>query len=139
VTEPCLVHNDLWEGNVLLEPASGRVLGIVDLERALYGDPLLDFVGMNPFNTGELAPNHVAGYLAAGGTLPLDPDAGTATGLTGAADQRVALYRLSLLTVMTVEVVPRGFYGEWVGPHVERTTATRDAVLAYADATFPAA
>jgi hypothetical protein len=139
VTEPCLVHNDLWEGNVLLDPASGRVLGIVDLERALYGDPLLDFVGMNPFNTGELAPNHVAGYLATGGTLPLDPGAGTATGLTRAADQRVALYRLSLLTVMTVEVVPRGFYGEWVAPHVERTTATRDAVLAYADATFPAA
>jgi len=128
VTTPRLVHNDLWPGNVLLDPASGKVLGIVDLERALYGDPLMDFVGMNPFNTGELAPDHVRGYIAAGGTL--------ASG--SAADQRVALYRLNVLTMMLIEVVPRGFEGDWVPDHVERTTATRDAVLAHAQATFPA-
>ena len=139
VTTPRLVHNDLWPGNVLLDPASGSVLGIVDLERALYGDPLLDFVGMNPFNTGELSPDHAAGYLRAGGLLPLDAAAGTATGLNFAADRRVALYRLSLLTIMLVEAVPRGFEGDWVAPHQELTAATRDEVLDYANATFPAA
>ena len=129
VTTPRLVHNDLWPGNVLLDPASGTVRGIVDLERALYGDPLLDFVGMNPFNTGELSPDHVAGYLAAGGIVETDADAW----------QRIALYRLSVLTVMLVEAVPRGFEGDWVVPHREQTAATRDAVLARAQRTFPAA
>lgn len=139
LTTPSLVHNDLWPGNVLLDPASGGVLGIVDLERALYADPLMDFVGMNPFNTGALAQDHVVGYLGAGGALPLAPAAGTATGLTAAADARVTLYRLAVLTVMLVEVVPRGFHGDWVGPHVAQTRGTRDEVLAYAHATFPSA
>ena len=128
VTQPSLVHNDLWPGNVLLDPASGRVTGIVDWERALYGDPLLDFVGMNPFATGELAADHVAGYRAAGGALELDD----------AALQRLALYRLSVLTVIRVEVVPRGFHGDWLADHLVLMERTRDEVLAHAQATFPA-
>jgi len=128
VATPSLVHNDLWPGNVLLEPASGRVTGIVDWERALYGDPLMDFVGMNPFATGELAADHVTGYLAAGGSLVLDD----------AALQRLALYRLSVLTVIRVEVVPRGFHGDWLADHLMLMERTRDEVLAYAQDTFPA-
>ena len=139
VTTPSLVHNDLWPGNVLLDPASGHVLGVVDWERALYGDPLLDFVGMAAFSAGSLASDHVEGYLAHGGTLPLDPNAGLATGLTAAADHRIALYRLSLLTVMLIEVIPRGFHGDWLADHLALTASTRDEVLEYALATFPAA
>jgi len=139
VTTPSLVHNDLWPGNVVLDPASGRIAGVVDWERALYGDPLLDFVGMAAFNTGPFAADHVEGYLAHGGALDVDKGAGTATGLSRAADQRVALYRLSLLTVMLVEVIPRGFHGDWLAAHLELTAATRDHVLEYALATFPAA
>jgi len=128
VTTPSLVHNDLWPGNVLLDPASGRVTGIVDWERALYGDPLMDFVGMNPFATGELAADHVTGYLAAGGSLVLDD----------AALQRLALYRLSVLTVIRVEVVPRGFHGDWLADHLALMEHTRDEVLEHAKASFPA-
>ncbi|MGC4175700.1 phosphotransferase family protein [Demequina sp.] len=128
VTTACLVHNDLWPGNVLLDPASGRVQGIVDWERALYGDPLMDFVGMAAFNTGPLPEHHVAGYLEAGGILTLDD----------AADQRIALYRLALATIMLVEVLPRGFEGDWLPEHLATTTRTRDEVLAHAQATFPA-
>ena len=51
----------------------------------------------------------------------------------------MALYRLAMTTVMLIEVVPRGFHGDWVAPHVAQTTAVRDEVLAYAQATFPAA
>lgn len=41
VTEPRLVHWDLWNGNVLVR--SGRIVGLIDWERALWGDPLMEY------------------------------------------------------------------------------------------------
>lgn len=41
VTEPRLLHWDLWDGNVFVK--DGRVSGIVDFERAIWGDPLMEF------------------------------------------------------------------------------------------------
>lgn len=46
VTEPSLVHWDLWEGNVFVDPATGEFVGIIDFERALYADPLIEFCAM---------------------------------------------------------------------------------------------
>lgn len=40
VTVPCLVHWDLWSGNVLIE--NGQVSGIIDFERCLWADPLME-------------------------------------------------------------------------------------------------
>lgn len=40
VTVPCLVHWDLWEGNVFV--SGGKITGIIDWERALWADPLLE-------------------------------------------------------------------------------------------------
>lgn len=37
---PCLVHWDLWEGNVFVK--ENEVSGIIDFERALWGDPLME-------------------------------------------------------------------------------------------------
>ena len=42
VRRPALVHFDLWDGNVLAD--AGALTGLVDGERYLYGDPLVDFV-----------------------------------------------------------------------------------------------
>lgn len=39
VTEPRLVHWDLWSGNVFVR--CGRIVGLTDWERALWGDPLI--------------------------------------------------------------------------------------------------
>lgn len=39
---PSLVHKDLWEGNIFIDPETFKVNGIIDCERALFGDPLLD-------------------------------------------------------------------------------------------------
>jgi hygromycin-B 7''-O-kinase len=41
---PVLCHNDLHEGNVLVEPAGDgwRVTGVVDVENAIAADPLMD-------------------------------------------------------------------------------------------------
>ena len=38
---PCLVHWDLWDGNAFV--LNGCVNGIIDFERAFWGDPLMEF------------------------------------------------------------------------------------------------
>ena len=40
VTEPRLIHWDMWEGNIFV--ADGRVSGIIDWERAMWSEPLGD-------------------------------------------------------------------------------------------------
>lgn len=40
VTKPYLVHWDCWDGNIFVR--DGRVTGIIDWERCLWGDPLLE-------------------------------------------------------------------------------------------------
>ncbi|WP_239615988.1 phosphotransferase family protein [Cohnella mopanensis] len=40
VVEPRLLHWDLWDGNVFVK--DGQVTGIIDFERALWGDPLME-------------------------------------------------------------------------------------------------
>jgi len=42
VTLPQLVHWDLWDGNIFVDPEAHRINGIVDFERALWGDPLME-------------------------------------------------------------------------------------------------
>ncbi|MNN37876.1 Phosphotransferase enzyme family protein [compost metagenome] len=41
VTIPRLVHWDLWDGNLFIE--DGHITGIIDCERALWGDPLMEY------------------------------------------------------------------------------------------------
>ena len=133
VATPRLVHMDLWPGNVLVHPATGEVSGVVDLERGLFADPLMDFVGHEPLRTGSLPDGAAAGYLAAGGTLPLDPTAGTVSGLTPAADRRLSLYRLYLTLIMTIEVVPRRY--DWAGlaEYLDSLVDNRATLLAQLD------
>ncbi|BCG59052.1 phosphotransferase family protein [Paenibacillus sp. URB8-2] len=40
VTEPKLVHWDLWDGNIFV--ADGKITSLIDWERALWGDPLME-------------------------------------------------------------------------------------------------
>ena len=39
---PTVCHGDLWYGNVLVDRAAGRVVGVVDWENAAVGDPASD-------------------------------------------------------------------------------------------------
>jgi aminoglycoside phosphotransferase (APT) family kinase protein len=43
--EPRLLHGDLWTANILLDPVADKptVVGVVDSERAWWGDPLADW------------------------------------------------------------------------------------------------
>lgn len=40
VTEPRLVHWDLWDGNIFI--SGGEITGLIDWERCIWGDPLLE-------------------------------------------------------------------------------------------------
>ncbi|MFV2019321.1 phosphotransferase family protein [Micromonospora sp. LOL_023] len=119
VTVPTLVHFDLWPGNVLVDPDQVRVTGVVDGERAFWGDPLAELPSLGLFGRAEKDPDLIAGYRSAGGTLdvgpaggPLDADpmeGGPELGV--AARLRLELYRVYLYLIMTVEAVPRGATG----------------------------
>ncbi|MEA5364348.1 phosphotransferase [Amycolatopsis sp., V23-08] len=93
VTTPVLVHFDLWPGNILVD--GEHVSGIIDAERAFWGDPVAEFVSLTLFR--DLDQELVDAYRAAGGPAPFDP----------AAARRLALYRVYLDLIMLVEMVPR--------------------------------
>ncbi len=52
VRVPHLVHWDMWAGNVLVDPNTCQVTGLIDFERALWGDPLTElfFLNISPDN-----------------------------------------------------------------------------------------
>ncbi|MEV4497398.1 aminoglycoside phosphotransferase family protein [Micromonospora arborensis] len=104
VRRPALLHFDCWDGNVLAAPdADGRLrlCGLVDGERFLYGDPLLDLVSPVLFRRVEDDPEQplLRGYRAAA----VEPVA-----LDASARRRLGLYRLHLYLLMTVEMPSRG-------------------------------
>ncbi|MFH8801972.1 phosphotransferase family protein [Streptomyces sp. NPDC017936] len=103
VTEPRLVHFDLWPGNIFVDPADDgrppRITGLIDHERAFWGDPAAELVSL-AFG-GDTGPDSdlVAGYTAAGGSLDFGP----------AFRHRLALYHLYLGLLLVVECGPRGY------------------------------
>ena len=118
VDRPALLHFDLWDGNALCAAdANGRwgLAGLVDGERFLFGDPLLDFVSPALFRRIEEEPGHpfVAGYAAV---------SGRPTTFTEAERRTLELYRLHLYLLMTVEMPSRGMTREnqtWRFDHLE--------------------
>lgn len=93
VTEPRFVEWDLWASNVMVE--RGRIVAVIDHERAFYGDPLIEagFTGTQLPGFGDPGP-FMEGY----GQGPL----------TGSQVLRRRLYCLYLLLVMVIETVYRG-------------------------------
>lgn len=96
VTTPVLVHFDLWDGNILVDGA--RIGGLIDAERAFWGDPLAELVSLALFGSIEDDEAFLAGYRAAGGRARFD----------AAERARLSLYRIYLYLIMLVEAAPRG-------------------------------
>lgn len=123
VTVPRLVHADLWPGNLLLggpDAAGGRsVVGVIDAERALWGDPLFELVGADQLGAGAVDPDLLAGYAAEGEDLGL----GDGTPGTGDAWTRLRLYRAYYACLLAVEVVPRAYEGDWVAGYASTARA----------------
>lgn len=48
VTEPHLVHWDLYDGNIMIN--NGKISGIIDFEKSLWGDPLMNVYFSNLYD-----------------------------------------------------------------------------------------
>jgi aminoglycoside phosphotransferase (APT) family kinase protein len=114
VEEPRLVHFDLWPGNVMITgheeagqaadataaaTATPNISGLIDGERMIWGDPLMEFVGMAVFGRADQDEHVRAGYLAAGGDID-DSEA---------AERRMTLYHLYMQVLLLTEMGPRGY------------------------------
>ncbi|WP_326796790.1 phosphotransferase [Streptomyces sp. NBC_01808] len=93
VTEPRLVEWDLWAGNVMVR--DGKIVGVIDHERAFFGDPLIEsgFAGTQMAAFGHPVP-FMRGYG--------HPE------LTATQQVRRRLYCLHLMLIMVIETVYRG-------------------------------
>lgn len=92
VTTPGLVHWDLWDGNIMIDPATRAVTGVLDFERALWGDPLMEF----QFQTMDAQPDFATGY-------------GHPMLATPRARQRRVLYNIYLYLIMVIECTYRQY------------------------------
>jgi len=105
VTTPVLLHFDLWDGNVLATVRDGvaRLDGLVDGERYLFGDPMIDFASPWMLRDIFAEPDHpfVRGYQSVR-PFPVDDD----------TLRRYAFAQLYLYLVMVVEVPSRGMDAE---------------------------
>ncbi|MFF0504277.1 phosphotransferase family protein [Streptomyces fimicarius] len=112
VTEPRLVEWDLWASNVMVR--EGKIACIIDHERALYGDPLIEagFAGTQIAAFGDATP-FMRGYAHAE--------------LTGPQRVRRRLYCLHLMLIMVIETVYRGHTDtqqyDWARPHLDACMA----------------
>jgi aminoglycoside phosphotransferase (APT) family kinase protein len=70
-TTPTLCHNDFHEGNVLVDPATGRVTGLIDVENAIAADPLMDLAKTESYSIRGNA-EKLAGLHDGYGVLPPD-------------------------------------------------------------------
>jgi fructosamine-3-kinase len=98
VTTAALLHFDLWDGNVLATD-DGHLGGLVDGERYLFGDPLVDFTSPALYRDIFEEPDHpfLSGYRS---IRPIAID--------GGSRRRAWLYQLYLYLLMTVEFPSRG-------------------------------
>ncbi len=114
VKEPRLVHWDLWDGNVFVR--EGRITGLIDFERALWGDPLLEAY----FRSGTLSEAFRRGY-------------GLEAPFTPAEEIRRLLYDLYLDLIMHVERPFRQFasadHGAWTRNRLAQTWQRIQEVL----------
>jgi len=46
ITQPCLVHGDLWQKNILVDRHNGKleITALLDAERAFWGDPAAEWI-----------------------------------------------------------------------------------------------
>ncbi len=114
VDRPALVHYDLWDGNVFVHPTRNgwRLSGMIDGERAFFGDPYAEFVSIALFRDIRQLPEILGGYAEAAGE-PVD--------LGDKALRRITMYTCYLYLIMVTEGPTRGFDPVAHGPSLRRS------------------
>jgi aminoglycoside phosphotransferase (APT) family kinase protein len=106
VKTPSLIHKDLWEGNIFVDPKTAKITAIIDCERAIYGDTLLDLV------CGFLLHNE-AFMKSYTGRVYLEKE----------EEIRAVLYQIYLYLIMVIECSYRQFPDEnsskWASTQLE--------------------
>jgi fructosamine-3-kinase len=92
VKKPFFVHWDLWDGNVFVK--DGKITGIIDFERAMWAEPLLEFCFRGHISIKEF----YAGYGA---------------NLREEAPIRALLYDTYLFLIMVIETKYRMYPDDW--------------------------
>lgn len=121
VTTPVLVHHDLWPGNLFVDPATGELVGIIDPERAVWGDPLLELLGADQAGGNTLPEGLLAGYAAQAGAAL---DVGSP-----AAQARLGLYRVLWSLIWIVEATPRAYAADFATWYVGTARANLRSAL----------
>jgi aminoglycoside phosphotransferase (APT) family kinase protein len=96
VTTPRLVHWDLWDGNVFVNPVSHQVTGLIDFERVMWADPLIEAI------FGNLNPDSPASLGYGGEVLRTENER-----------RRRMLYNAYLFLIMIIEVDYRHYDNDW--------------------------
>lgn len=86
VNEPILIHKDIWAGNIFVDKNSHEIMAIIDCERAIYGDPLLEVACGSLEDNEDFMNNYYK-------KVELTPKENT----------RLYLYKFYLLLLMVVE------------------------------------
>lgn len=94
VKTPSLVHLDMWDGNIFVH--EGRLSGVIDWERAVWGDPFMD----DRFRTQSQHP----AFLSAYGKPCFTP----------AEKRRILWYDVFLYVTMLTECRYRQYHPDWV-------------------------
>lgn len=92
VGTPYFVHWDLWDGNVFIK--DNKITGIIDFERAVWADPLMEFYFRGHINNNDF----YAGY---------------GKNLSKEAPIRSLLYDLYLFLIMIIETKYRMYPDDW--------------------------
>ena len=117
VTTPTLVHFDLWDGNVFVVPTPDgyAVEGVIDGERAFYGDPVAELVSLAMFHDPAELPGLLDGFLG--------------RPLTDRERTRLRLYTTYLYVIMVTEGATREFLPDEHEPMRRFTLERLDAEL----------
>lgn len=97
VEKAVLVHKDLWMGNIFVDGEGAEIKGIVDCERAVYGDMLLE---------------PVCGFLLEDSCFMTNFYGKSE--LTADENIRTILYRIYLFLIMIIECSFRRYQDDWL-------------------------
>lgn len=114
VQVPTLLHRDLWFGNIFVDPETYDILGIIDWERSISGDPLMEFVCAL-----------LEGVFASDGRDAFYSGYGRPTALSETERIRVDLYSVYLILLLIVE----GYYRGYRNPEQEQRLQSTLSVL----------